>query len=170
MTARFASISDLSLTVSARYPDTNTCTHTQAHTHTLGRSTRTRPLQVHANQPLRPPQTFLLSHPPGKTSNKWRDMIKVRNAPGFGKKSPSLREWATKHRVTLGDPDVEEAIAQCSISYEDERVPLDGVGRGQGAGGAVEEGWVAVEDPASGGFSIGYIWRNQQVGAGGGGD
>lgn len=92
----------------------------------------------------------------GKTSNKWRDMIKVR-CPG-AKKSPSLREWASKHKVSLGDPDVEEAISHCHIPYEDERVPLYGVGGPT----AVEEGWVAVEDSAIGGFAIGYIWRNEQ--------
>ncbi|KIY96639.1 hypothetical protein MNEG_11324 [Monoraphidium neglectum] len=85
-------------------------------------------------------------------------MIKVRPAPGSPKKPASLREWAGRLRVTLGDPDVEAATAECHISYDDERVPLDGVGREP----AIEEGWVAVEDPASGGFAIGYVWHNQQ--------
>ncbi|GBF95543.1 hypothetical protein Rsub_08524 [Raphidocelis subcapitata] len=99
----------------------------------------------------------------GKTSNKWRDMIKVRNAPGFaGKKaSPSLREWAAKLRVPLVDPDVEEAIAAAHIGYEDERVPFEGVGA---APPPIGEGWIAVEDPGYGGFAIGYVWRS------GGGD
>jgi len=92
-------------------------------------------------------------------------MIKVRSAPGFSakKSSPSLREWAAKHRLTLVDPDVEEAIAAAHISYEDERVPYAGVGPGPAP---IEEGWVAVEDPAFGGFAIGYVWLSQQVRAG----
>jgi hypothetical protein len=102
-----------------------------------------------------------------KTSNKWRDMIRVRPAAP-GRKAPSLREWAARSGAALGDPDVEAATAACTISYEDERVPLDGVG---GGAPAAEEGWVAVEDPAAGGFAIGYVWRGAEVrrGARGGG-
>lgn len=107
-----------------------------------------------------------------KTSNKWRDMIKVKPSafaagadgaaaapPAGGRRAHSLREWAARRGVALGDPDVEAATAQCTIPYDDERVPLDGVGREH----HIEEGWVAVEDPAAGGFAIGYVWHNPQV-------
>jgi hypothetical protein len=89
-------------------------------------------------------------------------MIKVRAAPGFaGKKaSPSLREWAGRLKVPLVDPDVEEALAAAHIGYEDERVPLQGVGA---APPPIEEGWIAVEDPGYGGFAIGYVWRGPRV-------
>ncbi|KAI8472846.1 MAG: hypothetical protein J3K34DRAFT_197451 [Monoraphidium minutum] len=93
-----------------------------------------------------------------KTSNKWRDMIKVKAPAGAGpgRRCPSLREWAAKLGVALGDPDVEEACAACTVPYDDERVPLDGVG----VEPAIEEGWVGIEDPASGGFAVGYVWTD----------
>lgn len=142
----------------------------------------------------------------GKTSNKWRDMIKVRApgaaataaaatatapaataAPGAAggaggggagaagggpsatatarRASPlSLREWAARRGVALADPDVEAALASARVGYEDERVPYEGVGRRAPVG----EGWVAVEEPASGGFAVGYVWRARNGGSGGG--
>jgi hypothetical protein len=102
--------------------------------------------------------------PAGKTSNKWRDMIKVRAPPGGGgggkKSAPSLRDWAAKLRVPLVDPDVEAAIAAAHIPYDDERVPYEGLGPGPAP---VEEGWVAVDDPAGGGFAIAYVFPGPQV-------
>lgn len=85
----------------------------------------------------------------GCTSKKWRDMLRVLQVVGNKEDTPqSLREWAAEKHITLPDPDEELAIKDSIIPYEDDSVPLDGVGPWPRA--PLVEGFIAVEHPTLG--------------------